>query len=130
MAFCGASYLEVVNNRDEQVPRKADFLAALLPLMCIPALLSLCSGLVKWLVIFSLVPRTATTILDIWKRALFWFYVINYGILIFRKDDNWKLSRGVFVFVFIGLLLLLGGISAVTVIITPWTVSVYIAGVM
>lgn len=52
MAFCGASYLEVVNNRDEQVPRKADFLAALLPLMCIPALLSLCSGLVKWLVIF------------------------------------------------------------------------------
>ncbi|KAL1803034.1 calpain-type cysteine protease DEK1 isoform X1 [Daucus carota subsp. sativus] len=87
VAFCGASYLEVVNNRDEQVPRKADFLAALLPLMCIPALLSLCSGLVKW------------------------------------KDDDWKLSRGVFVFVVIGLLLLLGGISAVTVIITPWTIG-------
>lgn len=48
VAFCGASYLEVVNFRDDQVPRKADFLAALLPLMCIPALLSLCSGLVKW----------------------------------------------------------------------------------
>lgn len=51
--------------------------------------------------------------------------------LIFRKDDNWELSRGVFVFVVIGLLLLLGGISAVTVIIKPWTVSgLYIAGVM
>lgn len=63
MAFCGASYLEVVNVRDEQVPRKADFLAALLPLMCIPALLSLCSGLVKWLVISPLVPETDTIIL-------------------------------------------------------------------
>lgn len=42
---------------------------------------------------------------------------------IFRKDDDWKLSRGVFVFVIIGLLLLLGAISAVTVIIIPWTVS-------
>lgn len=48
VAFCGASYLEVVNSRDDDVPEKADFLAALLPLVCIPALLSLSSGLLKW----------------------------------------------------------------------------------
>ncbi|XP_065878809.1 calpain-type cysteine protease DEK1 [Euphorbia lathyris] len=87
VAFCGASYLEVVQSRDDQVPTKADFLAALLPLVCIPALLSLCSGLLKW------------------------------------KDDNWKLSRGVYVFVSIGLLLLLGAISAVIVVIRPWTIG-------
>lgn len=69
VAFCGASYLEVVNNRDDQVPRKDDFLAALLPLMCIPALLSLCSGLVKWLVIFSLVQRTAVTVLEYMEKG-------------------------------------------------------------
>lgn len=48
MAFCGASYLGVVNSRDDRVPTKADFLAALLPLVCIPAVLSLCTGLHKW----------------------------------------------------------------------------------
>ncbi|KAF8398577.1 hypothetical protein HHK36_017508 [Tetracentron sinense] len=87
VAFCGASYLEVVNSRDDRVPTKGDFLAALLPLVCIPAVLSLCSGLHKW------------------------------------KDDDWKLSRGVYVFVGIGLLLLLGAISAVIVIVKPWTVG-------
>nr|XP_043613886.1 calpain-type cysteine protease DEK1 [Erigeron canadensis] len=87
VAFCGASYLEVVNSRKDSVPEKADFLAALLPLVCIPALLSLCSGLLKW------------------------------------KDDNWRLSRGVYVFVIIGLLLLLSAISAVIVIIDPWTIG-------
>ncbi|KAM7523059.1 hypothetical protein LguiA_012961 [Lonicera macranthoides] len=87
VAFCGASYLEVVSNRDDQVPTKADFLAALLPLMCIPALLSLGSGLVKW------------------------------------KDDDWKLSRGVYVFIVMGLLLLLSAISAVIVIVKPWTIG-------
>lgn len=46
--FCGASYLEVVKSRDDGVPTNGDFLAALLPLVCIPALLSLCSGLYKW----------------------------------------------------------------------------------
>lgn len=50
VSFCGVSYLEVVNSRNDQVPTKADFLAALLPLICIPALLSLCSGLFKWYV--------------------------------------------------------------------------------
>lgn len=40
-----------------------------------------------------------------------------------RKDDNWKLSRGVYIFVTIGLLLLLGAISAVIVVIEPWTVG-------
>ncbi|MFS8005870.1 putative calpain-3 protein [Helianthus anomalus] len=87
VASCGASYLEVVNSRDDDVPEKSDFLAALLPLVCIPALLSLCSGLLKW------------------------------------KDDNWRLSRGAYVFIIIGLLLLLSAISAVIVIIKPWTIG-------
>ncbi|XP_044505430.1 calpain-type cysteine protease DEK1-like isoform X1 [Mangifera indica] len=88
VAFFGASYLEVVKSRDDQVPTKGDFLASLLPLVCIPALLSLCCGLLKW------------------------------------KDDGWRLSQGVYVFVTIGLLLLLGAISAVIVVIKPWTVGV------
>ncbi|KAI5665946.1 hypothetical protein M9H77_15799 [Catharanthus roseus] len=88
VAFSGVSYLEVVNSRNDQVPTKGDFLAALLPLICIPALLSLCSGLYKW------------------------------------KDDNWKLSQGAYIFISIGLLLLLGGISAIIIIIEPWTVGV------
>uniref|UniRef100_A0A2P2KJ11 Calpain-type cysteine protease DEK1 n=1 Tax=Rhizophora mucronata TaxID=61149 RepID=A0A2P2KJ11_RHIMU len=88
VAFCGASYLEVVKSRDDEVPTKGDFLGALLPLVCIPALLSLCSGLLKW------------------------------------KDDGWKLSQGVYLFVGIGLLLLLGAISAVIVVVRPWTVGV------
>ncbi|XP_071726468.1 calpain-type cysteine protease DEK1 [Rutidosis leptorrhynchoides] len=87
VAFCGASYLEVVNSREDNVPQKADFLAALLPLVCIPAFLSLCSGLLKW------------------------------------KDDNWRLSEGAHVFIIIGLLLLLSAISAVIVIIKPWTIG-------
>ncbi|KAE8036931.1 hypothetical protein FH972_009562 [Carpinus fangiana] len=88
VAFCGASYLEVVKSRDDEVPTKGDFLAALLPLVCIPAVLSLCSGLHKW------------------------------------KDDDWRLSRGVYTFVTIGLLLLLGAISAVIVVVKPWTIGV------
>ncbi|KAJ1405412.1 Peptidase C2, calpain, catalytic domain [Sesbania bispinosa] len=86
VAFCGVSYLEVIKSRDDQVPTKGDFLAALLPLVCIPAVLSLCCGLLKW------------------------------------KDDDWKLSRGVYIFVTIGLLLLLGAISALIVVVKPWTV--------
>ncbi|ERN17768.1 calpain-type cysteine protease DEK1 [Amborella trichopoda] len=88
VAFCGASYFGVVNSRVDQVPMKADFLAALLPLICIPAVLSLYSGLHKW------------------------------------KDDDWRLSRGVYVFVGIGLLLLLCAISAVIVTVKPWTIGV------
>ncbi|CAA7410324.1 unnamed protein product [Spirodela intermedia] len=88
VTFCGASYLGVVNAREDGVPVKADFLAALLPLLCIPAVVSLFIGLYKW------------------------------------KDDDWNVSRGVYVFVGIGFLLLLGGISAVIVIIKPWTVGV------
>ncbi|KAG5566156.1 hypothetical protein RHGRI_001930 [Rhododendron griersonianum] len=87
VAFCGASYLEVVSSRDDKAATTSDFLAALLPLLCIPALLSLCSGLLKW------------------------------------KDDNWKLSRGVSVFLIIGLLLLLSAISAVIIIVKPWTIG-------
>lgn len=40
-----------------------------------------------------------------------------------RKDDDWKLSRGAYIFIIIGLVLLLGAISAVTATIEPWTVS-------
>ncbi|KAL2540822.1 Calpain-type cysteine protease DEK1 [Abeliophyllum distichum] len=87
VAFCGASYMEVVSSRIDQSPTKADFLAALLPLICIPALLSLCSGLLKW------------------------------------KDDNWKLSRGAYVFIIIGLLLLFGAISAIIVTVQPWAIG-------
>ncbi|KAL0436113.1 UNVERIFIED_CONTAM: Calpain-type cysteine protease DEK1 [Sesamum radiatum] len=82
----GASYMKVVNSRSDQIPTKTDFLAALLPLICMPAILSLCSGLLKW------------------------------------KDDNWKISRGAYIFIIIGLVLLLGAISAITLIIEPWTV--------
>ncbi|XP_039143168.1 calpain-type cysteine protease ADL1 [Dioscorea cayenensis subsp. rotundata] len=88
VVFCGASYWGVVNTREGRNPMKADFLSALLPLVCIPAIFSLFTGLYKW------------------------------------KDDDWKLSRGVYVFIGIGIMLLLGAISAVTVIIRPWTVGV------
>ncbi|ESQ29931.1 hypothetical protein EUTSA_v10011175mg [Eutrema salsugineum] len=88
VAFCGTSYLEVVKSREDQLPTKGDFLAALLPLACIPALLSLCCGMVKW------------------------------------KDDCWILSRGVYVFVSIGLLLLFGAIAAVIIVVKPWTIGV------
>ncbi|GAB4835104.1 Calpain-type cysteine protease dek1 [Ancistrocladus abbreviatus] len=88
VAFSGVSYLEVVKSRVDHIPTNGDFLAALLPLLCIPAFLLLCSGLHKW------------------------------------KDDNWKLSRGVYAFVIIGLLLLLCAISAVIVIVKPWTIGV------
>lgn len=49
---------------------------------------------------------------------------MRFSNLICRKDDDWKLSRGVYVFVGIGFMLLLGAISALTCLITPWTVSV------
>ncbi|CAN0887743.1 Calpain-type cysteine protease DEK1 [Linum grandiflorum] len=88
VTFSGASYLEVVQSRDDQVPTEGDFLAALLPLMCMPALLLLCSGLLKW------------------------------------KDDDWRLSQGVYLFVGIGLLLLLGAISVVIAIVEPWSIGV------
>ncbi|GAA0139178.1 cysteine protease [Lithospermum erythrorhizon] len=87
VAFCGASYVEIIKSRVDQVPEKVDFLAALLPLICIPALLSLSTGLIKW------------------------------------KDDNWKLYRGAYVFIIIGLVLMLGAIAAVTVIVSPWTIG-------
>lgn len=50
VAFCGVSYLKVVKSRNDQVPTEGDFLAALLPLLCIPAFLSLGCGFYKWLV--------------------------------------------------------------------------------
>ncbi|PHT92123.1 hypothetical protein T459_00005 [Capsicum annuum] len=87
VAFCGVSYFEIVGSRTYQIPTKADFLASLLPLICIPAVLSLGAGLFKW------------------------------------KDDNWKLSRGAYMFIIIGLLLLLGAISAIIVTIKPWAIG-------
>ncbi|KAH9329441.1 hypothetical protein KI387_001549 [Taxus chinensis] len=88
VTFCGVSYLGVVQSREGQVPMKEDFLAALLPLVCIPAVLSLCCGMYKW------------------------------------KDDSWHLSRGVYMFVGMGVFLLLGAISAVIATINPWMVGV------
>ncbi|XP_020572133.1 calpain-type cysteine protease ADL1 isoform X2 [Phalaenopsis equestris] len=88
VAFCGASYLEVVKSREYNEPLKSDFLAALLPLACIPAIFSLIIGLYKW------------------------------------KDDDWKLSTGVYLFLAIGFSLLLGAMSAVITVIRPWTVGV------
>ncbi|XP_042465852.1 calpain-type cysteine protease ADL1-like, partial [Zingiber officinale] len=87
VAFCGTSYWGVLSSRD-RIPMKADFLAALLPLVCIPAFLCLFTGLYKW------------------------------------KDDDWKLSRGVYAFIGIGFTLLLGALSALTVMVAPWTVGV------
>ncbi|KAF3678844.1 putative uroporphyrinogen decarboxylase, chloroplastic-like [Capsicum annuum] len=83
VAFCGVTYFEIVGSRTYQIPTKADFLGSLLPLICIPAVLSLGAGLFKW------------------------------------KDDNWKLSRGAYMFIIIGLLLLLGAISDIIVTIKP-----------
>lgn len=54
VSFCGVSYLEVVKSRVDGVPTDVDFLAALLPLLSIPALLSLCCGFYKWLVNFEM----------------------------------------------------------------------------
>ncbi|MCO5606609.1 hypothetical protein L7F22_060797 [Adiantum nelumboides] len=85
--FCGLSYVFIVRLREDQVPVKADFLAALLPLICIPAVLSLCCGLYKW------------------------------------RDEGWQLSRGVYIFLGFGLILLLGAISAVVATINPWMVG-------
>jgi hypothetical protein len=48
VSFCGASYWGVVNSREDGIPLKADFLAALLPLLCIPAMFALFTGLYKW----------------------------------------------------------------------------------
>ncbi|CAM6110257.1 unnamed protein product [Calypogeia fissa] len=88
VTFCGGSYVGIVHARVGKAPLKEDFLAALLPLVCIPAIFSLCCGLYKW------------------------------------KDEGWCLSRGVYGFVGVGLLLLLGAISAVIATINPWMVGV------
>ena len=113
MSFCGASYWGVVNSREDGVPLKADFLAALLPLLCIPAFFSLFTGLYKW-----------------YKNDFLAFYSPRYYLIHsdqiannFRKDDDWKISRGVYLFVGMGMLLLFGAVAAVIVTIRPWTVS-------
>lgn len=48
MTFCGGSYVGIVRSRVGKTPTEADFLAALLPLVCIPAMFSLGCGLYKW----------------------------------------------------------------------------------
>ncbi|BFI07497.1 calpain-type cysteine protease DEK1 [Marchantia polymorpha subsp. ruderalis] len=88
VTFCGGSYVAIVHSHDDKMPTKADFLAALLPLVCIPAVFSLGCGLYKW------------------------------------KDEGWQLSRGVYACVGVGLLLLLGAISAVIATINPWMIGV------
>ncbi|EFJ08518.1 hypothetical protein SELMODRAFT_236021 [Selaginella moellendorffii] len=88
LTFCGGSYLVVLQSREGNIPLEIDFLVALLPLICIPAMFSLGCGLYKW------------------------------------KDEGWHLSKGVYIFVGIGLILLLGAISAVIATINPWMVGV------
>lgn len=78
VTFCGASYLGVVNSREDGVPVKADFLAALLPLLCIPAVVSLFIGLYKWSV--SLVPF----FLAYWMRSL--FTIILYDVTLILQE--------------------------------------------
>lgn len=110
--------MEVVKSRDDQLPTKNDFLAALLPLACIPALLSLCCGMLKWcMTVSSHCPLNLT--LSFTEISFLTGFVV-----LCRKDDCWILSRGVYVFVSIGLLLLFGAISAVIIVVRPWTVSV------
>jgi hypothetical protein len=53
MTFCGGSYVGIVRSRVGKSPTEADFLAALLPLVCIPAMFSLGCGLYKWSVAAS-----------------------------------------------------------------------------
>jgi len=48
ITFCGGSYVGVVQSREGKLPVEVDFLAALLPLVCIPAVFSLACGLYKW----------------------------------------------------------------------------------
>ncbi len=48
ITFCGGSYVGVVQSRSGKMPVEVDFLAALLPLVCIPAVFSLACGLYKW----------------------------------------------------------------------------------
>ncbi|KAL2644549.1 hypothetical protein R1flu_012136 [Riccia fluitans] len=88
VTFCGGSYFGIVHARDGRVPSHVDFIAALLPLVCIPAVFLLGCGLYKW------------------------------------KDEGWKLSRGVYTCLGVGLMLLLGAISAVIAMIDPWMVGV------
>lgn len=139
VAFCGASYLEVVKSRDDQVPTKTDFLAAFLPLVCIPAILSLCSGLHKWwvttlhvIVVYQLgfpvqiKQARCSGIFHNFRPIALWLLghlLMSYGIYC-RKDDDWRLSRGVSVFISIGLLLLLCAISAIIFVVKPWTVRI------
>lgn len=121
VAFCSVSYFEVVGSRTDQIPTKADFLASLLPLICIPAVLSLGAGLFKWYVIFIQKLLMHFQLCCFKDDEIFFF---SHNIQnIFRKDDNWKLSRGAYMFIIIGLLLLLGAISAIIVTIKPWAVS-------
>lgn len=87
MTFCGGSYVGIVRSRIGKTPTEADFLAALLPLVCIPAVFSLGCGLYKW------------------------------------RDEGWRFSKGAYVFVGLGLTLLLGAISAVIATINPWMVG-------
>lgn len=84
-------------------------------------MLSLCCGLLKWLVKLDYLFVALH-----FDRGVWWFS----KYFICRKDDDWKLSRGVYIFVIIGLLLLFGAISAVIVVINPWTVRAILLNVL
>ncbi|KAL3697653.1 hypothetical protein R1sor_011729 [Riccia sorocarpa] len=48
VTFCGGSFMAIVHARDGRVPTQGDYLAAFLPLACIPAAVLLGCGLYKW----------------------------------------------------------------------------------
>jgi len=52
--------------------------------------------------------------------------LLTAGYVIIRRDEGWRFSKGAYVFVGLGLTLLLGAISAVIATINPWMVRKYV----
>ncbi|PHT25971.1 Calpain-type cysteine protease DEK1 [Capsicum baccatum] len=112
VAFCGVSYFEIVGSRTYQIPTKADFLASLLPLIYIPAVLSLGAGLFKWKD-------------DNWKLSQGAYMFIIIGLLLFLGAISaiivtikpWAASVGASVGYFSFLFLVAG--RALTVLLSP-----------
>ncbi|PHT61179.1 hypothetical protein T459_34971, partial [Capsicum annuum] len=81
VAFCGVSYFEIVGSRTYQIPTKADFLASLLPLICIPAVLSLGAGAAFLLVLLLLV--LAIGVIHYWASNNFYLTRIQMLLVCF-----------------------------------------------
>ncbi|PHT61444.1 Calpain-type cysteine protease DEK1 [Capsicum annuum] len=92
VAFCGISYFEIVGSRTYQIPTKADFLASVLPLICIPAVLSL--GAVILSVPFS-GKTTIGSSLEIGAAFLLvlLLLVLAIGVIHYWASNNFYLTR-------------------------------------